>query len=181
MSETETPKLYTLNECINSRETQNKEIGNRKTATLLQRIEQNPYRITDYLTPRVKAVLNGKSKRKTGFTQDEVATLFLFDKGAQSSTGNFYTEVMGFLTHYRTIASIKTLKGTIIINRDDWSGGFARVTHPPISDYSLNLSLIQNVCTRSDLLTIEILDHKDESQRNRPATLLKLRTSRHFI
>lgn len=136
---------------------------------LLSRIENLPYYCA---TERVKAVLEGRSKRRKGFTQDEVATLFMFDYECESGTGNFYSE-MGILTHYRTVEAIKTYNSEIISNRDCWSRGFARCSPPPLTDYRLNLTLIGNaVRTQQDLRTIEIIDHVEESQQNRPATLL---------
>lgn len=120
---------------------------------------------------RVKAILEGRSKRKKGLTQDEVAILFSFGfDGYESGTGNFRSE-NNILWHYSTIEAIRTLQGIIINNRDCWSRGFAHCSSPPNSDYQLNLSLLSQAI--GDLEKIEIVDHVEKSQRNQAATLVK--------
>lgn len=136
----------------------------------VEHIEYETY-ASYYYTERVKAVLNGTSKRKTGFTQHEVACLFVRDKEVHSSTNNFRSE-NGILWHYRTVEALKTLNGIIVNNRNCWSRGFAKCTSPPLVNYSLDLSIFPY--SAKTLRTLEIVDHKDKSQDNKPATLVKI-------
>lgn len=120
---------------------------------------------------RVEAILKGTSKRKSGLTQQDIATLFAFGfDGYATSSGNFFSRD-NRLTHYSTIEAIRTLQGVIIKNRDCFSRGFAHCSCPPNPDYYLNLSILSNAI--GDLDKIEIVDHVEESQRKRAATLIK--------
>lgn len=136
----------------------------------VEHIEYETY-ASYYYTERVKAVLNGSSKRTKGFTQHEVACLFVHDKEAHSSTDNFRSE-NGILWHYRTVEALKTLNGIIINNRNCWSRGFAKCTSPPLINYSLNLSIFPFRVEK--LRQLEIIDHVDKSQNDRAATLVEI-------
>jgi len=125
-----------------------------------------------YYTDRVLKILEGKSNRKTGLTQDEVATLFVHDKEAHSSTDNFRS-VDGVLWHYGTIEALKTKTGLIIKNRNCCSRGFAHCTEPPLIHYRLDIGLFPH--TYMTMQTLEVIDHVKQSQDERPATLVSVR------
>jgi len=114
------------------------------------------------LTERVAAVIEGRSNRRKGFTQYEVAELFAHDIEACTSTENFRSEPP-ILWHYRTIEAIKTKEGLIIANRQCWSAGFAYCTLPEKVDLFLDLTSLQELLwfQPKQLANIEVLD-KDE-------------------
>ena len=113
------------------------------------------------LSCKVCNVLLGYSKQRKGFTQDEVAELFLKDYECESGTGNFYNE-KGILWHYQTIEAIKTKAGKIINNLDCWNRGFARCTTPNRTDADINLTTFRQFvnCRNQELREITLVDKK---------------------
>jgi len=117
----------------------------------------------EYVPTPVEAVIKGKSKRKTGFTQDEVAELFMYDIKAYSSTKNFVSDPP-VLMHYDTVQAIKTKESLIIANRQCWSAGFAYCSLPPKVDLYLDLTSLRDLLgmDAKDLASMDMLD-KDEN------------------
>lgn len=115
------------------------------------------------------AVILGLSKRKTGFTQDEVAILWAHGFECQSSTGNYvssrayrnHLEHIIRLYHYDVVNTIKTNDGLIITNNQDWARGFSYLTYPRNSDLSLPLTTIRNDIN-PQIEDIKILDRKED-------------------
>jgi len=110
----------------------------------------------------VKAVIEGRSKRKVFSSQAEVAELFMYDKEAYTQTRNFRSEPP-LLMHYRTVQAVKTKDGTIIVNRQCWGAGFAYCTWPPKYDYVADLSSIAQLVMwdNEELAQLEVLDAKE--------------------
>jgi hypothetical protein len=116
-------------------------------------------------------ILTGKSKQKTGFRQDELASLFtkgIFDKS--TGTKNLISEGLegsknaGTLTHYSTIEAIRLDNGTVIRNSQCWSSGFASCPRFH-SDMSLPLTTLDGIAG-IDLFDIEVIEKSEHWNNN---------------
>jgi len=118
----------------------------------------------------VKAVIEGKSKRKVFSSQAEVAELFMHDKEAYTQTRNFRSEPP-LLMHYNVVQAVKTKDDVIIVNNECWSAGFAYCTWPPKYNYIADLSSIRELLLidNKGLANLQVLDAKKESW---PGTIL---------
>jgi len=122
--------------------------------------------LTHILKCYVCWVILGTTKRKTGFTQDQISLLFSkgFD-GFLSSSRNFRSED-GYLLHYGTVEAIRLGDGTVISNRECWSRGFASCSRVYNAKYQIDLSTLQNAIGFLKIRDIEVLDHKKENWRD---------------
>lgn len=120
-------------------------------------------------------IIMGYSKQRT-LTSQQVANLFgvgIDDK--KTSTGNLESSY-GILTHYSTIAAIRTLQNVVIANREDFSGGWAKVVTPRNTKHCIDLTTLNRFGGTYDehLRNIQVLDDDDN------AVLFKLE-ERYFI
>lgn len=113
------------------------------------------------VTERVRKVVHGESKRKTGFTIDEVFCLFKEGYPGKNSTETFESVInedgSRAITHYEwSFNTIMTRAGSFIKNNQDYGGGaFGFVPYPYINCPSLPLTSLDR---RYDIFDINVID-----------------------
>ena len=106
----------------------------------------------------VENVLSGESHAKN-FTHDDCA--YLWAKGVTHvKSGEHLEGYDNKLVHYNTLSAIRTEKGEIIVNSQDWGSGWAKTPRIPQDLVKAHLPLTTLRDNNVDVYNIEIVESK---------------------